>query len=194
MGPLWERRGRGRLLLQPEGLWLRPARAEFCRKGVLMLPTSSSSLLCSVEAIGPVKQKEGIMKTLVKGEVCNWIANNPAPKLHRFQTTPPQNYTIGCAIVLRGSHTGCAAPRRAAPRLEQRSKQSLLCAADRRRMTPPVCVHTLKTMCSNLKDMARRGAAHPVCDPLYSLSWYFNINNLYWILIRDRISKYTFHL
>ncbi len=62
-------------------------------------------------------------------------------------------------IVLRGSHTERAAPRRAAPRLEQRSKQSLLCAADRRRMAPPVCVHTLKTMCSNLKDMARRDAA-----------------------------------
>ncbi len=26
-------------------------------------------------------------------------------------------------------------------------------------MAPPVCVHTLKTMCSNLKDMARRDAA-----------------------------------
>ncbi len=77
-------------------------------------------------------------------------------------------------MILTTKHDVCASnvgrtpnePRRAAPRLEQRSKQSLLCAADRRRMAPPVCVHTLKTMCSNLKDMARRGAAHPVCEPL----------------------------
>ncbi len=41
---------------------------------------------------------------------------------------------------------------------EQHS-ESLLGATDRRRMTPPVYVHTWKTMCSNLKDMARRGAA-----------------------------------
>ncbi len=44
---------------------------------------------------------------------------------------------------------------------EQRS-ESLLGAADRRRMAPPVCVHTLKTMCSNLKDMARRDAARRI--------------------------------
>ncbi len=37
--------------------------------------------------------------------------------------------------------------------------ESLLGAADRRRMTPPVCVHTLKTMCSNFKDMVRRNTA-----------------------------------
>ncbi len=37
--------------------------------------------------------------------------------------------------------------------------ESLLGAADRRRMTPPVCVHTQKTMCLNFKDMARCGAA-----------------------------------
>ncbi len=41
---------------------------------------------------------------------------------------------------------------------EQRS-ESLLGAADRRRMTPTVCVHTQKTMCSNLKDIARCDAA-----------------------------------
>ncbi len=92
--------------------------------------------------------------------------------------------------------------RRAAPRLEQRSKQSLLCAADRRRMAPPVCVHTLKTMCSNLKDMARRdatrrGAAHPVCEPLYSgvgFIFCFSVNKLTKLCSLNKLTGHSFVL
>ncbi len=49
--------------------------------------------------------------------------------------------------------------------VKQRS-ESLLSAADRRPNDAAGVRTHIETMCSNLKDMARRCASHPVCDPL----------------------------
>lgn len=51
MGPLWERRGRGRLLLL--GLWVWPPLTGVCWAIFLPVFAPSSPLPCSVEAMGP---------------------------------------------------------------------------------------------------------------------------------------------
>jgi len=56
MGPLWERRGRGRLLFQPAGLWL--PLPGFCWTIFLTVAACCSPLPCSVEAMGPERHTQ----------------------------------------------------------------------------------------------------------------------------------------